>query len=300
MRKADIPHKTKAGRPSKAGSVKKASSDLSCKKAKKVSPARKKGPVEKTRAKTYKPGLRFIGAAALILFLALSLPFIIRFKSDSGAKPPKGIYKFGIDISHNNYSPIVWDSLKVLIGQDGRTVRKIKAAKTILPVSFIYIKATEGENFKDRAFKKNWEEAGKRGLSRGAYHFFRSSKDPLAQAKNFIETVGNLSYKDLPPVLDIETIHKGCSYAELNEKALLWLKAVEERYGKKPIVYTSARFASDILSKDISSSYPLWLAHYGVESPGRKDWIYWQFTDKAVVHGVPGFVDLNVMKLKEP
>ena len=298
MRKADIPDKAskvKASRLLKTGRVNKAS----YKKTKPSNPAaRKRSTARKIKVKTFKPGFRFIAGLVFFIFLALSLPFIIRFKSDSGAKVPKGAYKFGIDISHNNYSPIVWDSLKVLIGKDGRTVRKIKAAKTILPVSFIYIKATEGESFKDRNFEKNWEEAGKRGLSRGAYHFFRSSKDPLTQAKNFIETVGDLRYKDLPPVLDIETIHRGCSYAELNENALLWLKTVEARYGKKPLVYTSARFASDILSKNIRDAYPLWIAHYGVESPEREDWTYWQFTDKAVVHGIPGLVDLNVMKLK--
>lgn len=289
--------KAKAKRPLKS---KTAGHDKACcppsnkkEKAKRGAPRKKS---LKRKIKTFKPGTGFLTASLILISAALIFPFILRYNSDSGAKVPQGIYKYGVDISHNNSGPIIWDSLRVLIGKDGRTVRKLKAAKTILPVYFVFIKATEGESFKDRDFKKNWEEAGKRKFSRGAYHFFRSSKDPLLQAENFIKTVGELRIKDLPPVLDIETIHRGCSKKELNEKASLWLKTIESKYGKKPVIYTSARFASDILSKEISSSYPLWIAHYGVESPERKDWLYWQFTDKAVVHGIPGLVDLNVSR----
>ena len=163
-------------------------------------------------------------------------------------------------------------------------------------ISFVYIKATEGAGFQDKDFRKNWKDAGKSGLRRGAYHFFRSSKDGEVQARNFIRTVGELKYRDLPPVLDIETIHIGCSKELLNQRALQWLKAVEKRYGKKPVVYASSSFVKDNLCKEITSNYPIWVAHYEKDRPGLEDWTWWQFTDKAVVKGVPGRVDLSVMK----
>ena len=103
--------------------------------------------------------------------------------------------------------------------------------------------------------------------------------------------------KDLPPLLDIETIHLGCSKELLNQRALQWLKAVEDHYGKKPMVYASSSFIKDHLSKEITDNYPIWVAHYGKERPGRDNWVWWQFTDKAVVKGVPGLVDLSVMKV---
>ena len=127
-----------------------------------------------------------------------------------------------------------------------------------------------------------------------AGHFFRSSKDANAQATHFIRTVGDLSADDLPPVLDIETIHKGCSYKTLNEKALIWLRAVEKHYGRKPIVYSSASFINDILSKEITDNYPIWVAHYGVSKPRCDRWHIWQFADNATVYGIAGEVDLNV------
>lgn len=84
----------------------------------------------------------------------------------------------------------------------------------------------------DKDFKRNWQDAGRSGLRRGAYHFFRSSKDGEAQARLFIKTVGDLRFKDLPPVLDIETIHRGGSMKKLNEEALKWLETIEGHYGK--------------------------------------------------------------------
>ena len=216
--------------------------------------------------------------------------------AERGAKVPPGTWRYGIDISHNNAGRIVWDSLFVMTDSRRRTVRDPYTAKDIKPVSFVFIKATEGASFKDKDFKNNWKEAGKTDLMRGAYHFFRSSKDGEVQARNFISTVGDLRFRDLPPVLDIETIHFGCSRELLNQRALQWLKAVEKRYGRKPIVYASSSFIKDNLDKEISGNYPIWVAHYEKDRPDFEGWTWWQFTDRAVVKGVPGEVDLSVMK----
>lgn len=217
--------------------------------------------------------------------------------SERGAKVPSGTWRYGIDISHNNPKPIVWDSLYVMTDHKRKTVRDPYSAKDIKPVSFVFVKATEGASFVDPDFKENWRDAGRSGLRRGAYHFFRSSKDGEVQARNFISTVGDLRIMDLPPVLDIETIHLGCSKELLNQRALKWLQTVESHYGKKPVVYASSSFIRDHLSKEITDNYPIWVAHYGKDRPSHDDWTWWQFTDKAVVKGVPGLVDLSVMKV---
>lgn len=83
---------------------------------------------------------------------------------------------------------------------------------------------------------------------------------------------------------------------KLNEEALKWLETIEDHYGKKPIVYTGSSFARDWLSKRITDNYPVWIAHYEKDRPDFDGWTFWQFTDKAVVKGVPGPVDLSVMK----
>ena len=263
-----------------------------------MSPSKKKRKKKKYGKKVSISPWTAVGAAAgLLLAIFLS---VHRWDSgegaERGAKVPPGSWRYGIDISHNNGGRIVWDSLFVMIDKKGRTVRDPYSAQEIKPVSFILIKATEGASFTDPDFKDNWRNAGKASLRRGAYHFFRSSKDGETQAKNFISTVGDMRVKDLPPVLDIETIHLGCSDQLLNQRALKWLRTVEKHYGKKPVVYASSSFIKDHLSKEIYGNYPIWVAHYGKARPSHEEWIWWQFTDRAVVKGVPGTVDMSVMK----
>ena len=262
----------------------------------------KKKTVQKRRKKRRKPikikVTAYVLSAVFVVFLALAAliakPYIKeRHNIDKGASVPGSYYCYGIDISRYQ-TDIEWDKIKVLTDAQGRSTNSVNQAKDIRNVSYVFIKATEGNSFKDKYFKKHWKNAKKSGIRRGAYHFFRSSKDAETQARHFIRTVGELSADDLPPVLDIETIHKGCSYKTLNDKALTWLKTVENHYGRKPIVYSSASFINDILCKEIKENYPIWVAHYGAASPRCARWHIWQFADDAVVYGIDGYVDLNV------
>lgn len=260
---------------------------------KKTGKSRKKQRNRK-KVRQLKVGIWAIAGIVLALAVWLSWPYVFRSgKAESGAKVPPGAYCYGIDISH--YQPgIEWDSLRVMTDSRRFTTRSKLHAKDIKPVSFVFIKATEGSAMKDKKFRKHWDNAEKAGIRKGAYHFFRSSKDPVQQAKLFIRTVGNIGQDDLPPVLDIETIHKGCSRETLNSRALTWLKEVEKHYGRKPVVYSSAYFIRDILSKEIKEHYPIWVAHYEKDTPMHEGWHIWQFSDKAVVYGIEGYVDLNI------
>lgn len=255
---------------------------------------KKKKGAKKKKVRQLKIGIWAIACIVFILAAWLSWPYISgRDSKDSGARVPSGAYCYGIDISHYQHE-IKWDSLRVMTDFRNHTTRSKLHAKDIKPVSFVFIKATEGSSMRDKRFKKHWQGAETAGIRKGAYHFFRSSKDPIQQAEIFIRTVGRLDADDLPPVLDIETIHKGCSKETLNTRALTWLKEIERHYGRKPIVYSSAYFIRDILCREIKESYPIWVAHYDKESPMHDGWHLWQFSDKAVVYGVEGFVDLNI------
>lgn len=181
----------------------------------------------------------------------------------------------GIDVSHYQ-GKINWQKLAA----DGH--------------DFTFIKASEGKELWDNNFVANWEEAGRYGLRRGAYHFFRPEVKPETQAKNFLSQV-NLSPGDLPPVLDVEAIGK-LSPLELINAIDVWAEMTEARYGVKPIIYTGQNFYNRFLAGHIDE-YPLWLARYDVEEPvtvcGR-EYQFWQYTDKGRLPGIHGNVDRNV------
>ena len=253
-------------------------------------------PVRRRKApRKWKVSPWLIAGFVLLVGAAVLYPYIRYGKfASEGASVPDGARSFCVDLSHHN-TGIVWDSLKVVVDRSGHTTKDLLHAKSIYPVTTVILKATEGEKFTDRRFEEYWEEAGKRNLPRGAYHFFRSSRNAEKQAAHYISKV-KLRHSDLPPVLDVETMHEGCSKQELNEKVLVWLKAVEKHYGRTPIVYTSDSYARDILSSDITQHYPMWIARYNRKEPRFDSWTMWQFTDKAVLYGASGYVDLSVIK----
>lgn len=259
---------------------------------------RKKSGRKKPKKAGTRSGLIIFGAVTLIL-IGLTIGRLIKETEDhseTGAAIPSGTRSFCIDISHHNGEKIIWDSLKVMINRDGRTVRSIDQAIRILPVGAVYMKASEGETMRDRRFRVNWEEAGKREIRRGAYHFFSPARNPVKQADNFIRCVGTLRHSDLPPVLDIETLPPKVTKEELNRNALTWLRLIERHYGVKPVIYAPDSFIRDLLSDELTGNYPLWVAHYEVDAPVCKRYSMWQFTDHAVIHGIPGFTDLSVIK----
>jgi len=262
---------------------------------------KRKGPaVRKRKAKRkITVGPLWIAVVLVVLFGILSIPYLKRTFMETGADVPELALsggEFTIDVSHFQKT-ICWDSLVVMVDAKGRTTRDITRAKHIKPVASAIIKATEGETMVDPSFKEYWETAGASRVRRGAYHFYRSSRNPEKQSRNFIETVGPLRYSDLPPVLDVETLHKGGSKKALNDGIRTWLKIVGDAYGCKPIIYSSENFLKEVIAPDITAEYPVWVAHYGVEKPVRTGWKGWQFTDRAVVYGADGKVDLSVFNL---
>lgn len=205
-------------------------------------------------------------------------PAFVRYAA-FGISLPANYSIHGIDVSRYQEA-IAWEDVKQM---------KVKDVK----IQFAFIKATEGIDNTDERFKRNWSNAQKAGLSRGAYHFFISSKSGKAQAMNFIETV-KLQKGDLPPVLDVEQTN-GASVSDIQQRVSDWLQLVEKKYKVKPIIYTSADFYKTFLSGRFDN-YPLWVAHYLVRDKPRinRQWNFWQHNESGRVNGIRSYVDFNV------
>lgn len=170
---------------------------------------------------------------------------------------------------------------------------KVKNVAGTFPIQYVFIRATAGHDRPDKAFADNWEAAGKAGLIRGAYHYYRPDENSLKQAKLFIQTV-KLSKGDLPPVLDIEKVPANQPIDSLKAGLKRWLNKVEVAYGMKPIIYTGQKYYESFLADDFPD-YPFWIANYNffVERIDD-DWLFWQFTESATVDGIEGPVDVDL------
>lgn len=162
-----------------------------------------------------------------------------------------------------------------------------------ISIGFSFMKSTEGISSIDAQFHRNWLQAKKAGVPRGAYHFFIASKSGKAQAENFIENV-KLKKGDLPPVIDVEQVN-GASVADLQQRVADWLNVVERKYKVKPIIYTNAVFYETFLAGRFDE-YPLWVAHYKVKDKPRikRLWHFWQHSESGRVNGIDAPVDFNV------
>ncbi len=191
------------------------------------------------------------------LVLVISIPLFLyglyvydhdeqRVKSDQQSN-----HHIGIDISH--YQGNLMDEIK---GHDY--------------LDFVICKATQGITYTDEDFDKNWRLIKEKGLIRGAYHFFVVSDDPEDQAKHFYDTVPDLGIEDIAPIVDVEelSLSQDTSSRVLQDRLKEFLMVVEEKFGRRPMIYSNYAFAQEYLKDDWLADYPLWIADYnGKSSP---------------------------------
>ncbi len=185
----------------------------------------------------------------------------------------------GIDVSHHQ-GVIDWGKLK----RRG--------------VDFAYIKASEGENFNDPRFSRNWYGAEQAALLRGAYHFFTQCRAGLVQAQNFIRIVPK-DPRALPPVVDAEHMgpcKSGDAVADIVAEIAVFLDMLEKHYGKRPIIYTTREFHDAYLSGKFMKER-FWIRSLLVPPTFRQEqWVLWQYHNRGRRTGIEGPVDLNAYR----
>lgn len=206
---------------------------------------------------------------------------------------------YGIDISRHQHEKgrkrygIKWSKLRITsLG------RKHNTEGLTYPVSFIYIKSTEGTTIRNRYFLKDYTEARKHGIRVGAYHFF-SLKTPAFDQANYFVNHTLFREGDFPPVLDVEP--SDAQIAQIGGSEVLlnrirqWMQVVERRTGRRPILYNNQMFVNKYLANaaDIKQNYNVWIARYGEYKPDVR-LVYWQLTPEGRVDGITGEVDINV------
>lgn len=160
-------------------------------------------------------------------------------------------------------------------------------------VNYVYIKATENSGMVDNMFQTNLRGARQAGIPAGCYHFFSPTASPLAQLKNLTSVVPNLRDHDLIPMIDVEVKGKNTSPEDLRRRLKQFLKAVEEYYGVKPLIYTGQNFFNKYLS-GYFDDYLFMIAKYSAGVPellGNPRFAMWQFSASGSIRGINGDVD---------
>lgn len=185
----------------------------------------------------------------------------------------------GIDVSrHQSY--VYWNLVKKMMIDN-------------INIDFAFVKATEGVDYNDEMFTRNWKLLQENKITHGAYLYFIPTNSGILQAKKFINTV-TLKKGDLPPAVDIEQTF-GINKKELKKKLRDCLQTLENHYKVKPIIYSYTEFYNNYLGDDFNE-YPLWVAHYTEEKKPniKRNWIFWQHSNLGRVDGITEKVDFNV------
>lgn len=167
-------------------------------------------------------------------------------------------------------------------------------------IEVVYIKASQGSNFKDPYFEINYENAKKNNLKVGFYHFLTATNtDEAVEEAQFFAYVISGKQADCRLVMDYETF-QGVDVFGINEIAKAFLERLQEITNKEVMIYSDLYNASNIFKEDLSSRYPLWIAYYGDYNNLnniRTNWDKWigvQYEDKGLIPGIRGYVDRDL------
>ena len=209
---------------------------------------------------------------------------------------------YGIDISKYQHIigkkkyPIQWSKLRIT--NLGNISRKTVSGSISYPISFIYIKCTEGASLLNPYYRKDYRAAKAHGFRVGSYHFFSPRKPGLAQARKFMKHA-LVRRGDFPPVLDLEPTPRQIKQMggpnAMFAQVRAWLRYVERQTGTRPILYISQMFVNRYLkyAPDLKRNYRVWIARYGEYKPDIR-LVLWQLCPDGRVSGIRGHVDINV------
>lgn len=221
----------------------------------------------------------FIGAIVYILFDTTKFSSL---HEDFGTPIPVKYPIMGMDVSHHQGNIDFNAASHMEKGGDS--------------IAFVYIKATEGEDFVDSKYDANAEGFAKFKMNYGFYHFFQPESSALKQAHFYSDIVKGYNFK-LIPVLDVEK--KGDrTKKQLVDSINVFLKEVEKLLDTRPMVYTYLSFYNDYLKGSSIQNELLWMAAYSYDDSFMENdnVIIWQFSEVGTVNGISTHVDLNVAK----
>ena len=167
-------------------------------------------------------------------------------------------------------------------------------------IEIVYIKASEGSNYKDPYFDVNYQNAKNNGLKVGFYHFLTAinTEEAEEQAKFFASVISK-KVPDCKLVLDYE-VFGGVPATQINQIARTFLETTKKLTNKDVILYSDLYNSRTVFSKELAQDYQLWVANYTSSqnlqnaNSNWKNWIGWQYSSTGIISGINGYVDRDV------
>ena len=175
-------------------------------------------------------------------------------------------------------------------------------------IDYVIIRAGYGTSTVDPQFKTYIEGARNAGLKIGVYWFSyaTSPEKAIIEAQKCLETIS--PYKNsitYPVFFDFE--YDSVDYANKNgvkvtknlatSMANAFIDTIESQ-GYSTGIYTNKDFSSTYYTEDLINSSNLWVAQYSSTNTFGKPYSMWQYSEKGIVPGISGYVDLNYTCLK--
>lgn len=162
-------------------------------------------------------------------------------------------------------------------------------------IEIVYIKASQGNNYIDPYFEKNYKNAKDNGLQIGFYHFLTArTTDEAKDEADFFASVISKKQIDCRLAMDFE-VFGNLTKTEINEISKAFLKRVEEKTKKEMVIYSDSSNAKNIFDEELAKEYPIWVAEYGVSEPSAngkwETWVGFQYADNGAIKGIQGYVD---------
>ncbi|MDE7426196.1 MAG: hypothetical protein K2M79_00150 [Muribaculaceae bacterium] len=159
-------------------------------------------------------------------------------------------------------------------------------------VDFVYLKASEGNTFRDGSFADNYDKARAAGLPVGAYHFFRFECDGEAQARNMLQAVSYRRFQ-LPLAIDVEETGNGAGFdAEAVRVEVQKMMEYLRQSGYRVMVYTNKQGLAQYVP-EVRGDSELWICSFTNPPLPGVEWTLWQHSHRGRVRGVEGMVDVN-------
>lgn len=161
-------------------------------------------------------------------------------------------------------------------------------------VEFAIIREGYGKNQVDKKFEENYRNARAVGMPVGIYHY--SYADSVEDAKKEAQfCLNNIKGKELeyPICFDIEDREMlKLNNQQRTDICKAFCDTIESA-GYYAMIYCNLNWLDNYLIKSELSKYDLWLAQWGMRMPTIVVGM-WQKSDKGVVRGITGNVDVNI------